>query len=162
MQDRPEIPHGTEDLNPHHHDDQQAAEIQQSGINPPDTHGKPRRRTTSDRGIGQPPRHHVGAQHPKRLAGEVLRLHVRRGGTARDQGLQGRETLNAVQKLCCEVAIRGLSLRRLRSFPRVPQRRREIAINMVRSVDATARSVKAMNPKISTGVRKVTEAVLSK
>ena len=101
VQQRPEVAHGPEDLDPHHQHDQQHLDADGTLGHPSRADPERRRRTHRNAGVGDAARGRVAGQHPHGAAEELMGLlgeqAPARGALA--EGLERCQSLHGVQQL---------------------------------------------------------------
>ena len=106
----PELAQGTEDLDPHHQDDEQGLDAHGSGADPVGADAEGDGGTRGDAGVGDQARQRIGRQHPHGAAEQLMRLGGEQAGpgAALAEGLQGRQPLDGIQELGRESVVRLL------------------------------------------------------
>ena len=101
MQERPQIPHGAEDLDAHHQHDEQHLDADGAVRDAGRADAERRRRADGDARIGDAARGRVARQHPHRAAEEVVSLPGKEAAArpALAEGLERRQALHRVEKL---------------------------------------------------------------
>ena len=104
MQHGAQIAQRAEDLRSCHQHDQQCLDAHQAVRDPPDGEGQGRRSADRDPAIGDAARHHAHRQHPQRMVAKLPRSDGKPApiGRALTECLQGRQALDAIEKLRAE------------------------------------------------------------
>ena len=125
VQQRPELAHGPENLDPHHQHDEQHLDPDGALGDAGGAQAERRRRAGRDAGVGDAARGGVAGQHPHRAAEEGVRLlgeeAPARAGLA--EGLERRQPLHGIQQFGAVGRIGRLPRRRRFPVPVVERRR---------------------------------------